>query len=358
MRILHALPVLLVSSLAAHAGNGSQVQLEPARDNTIFEDASGGISNGSGDFVVAGNNGQGKTRRALLAFEVAAALPAGSTVTGASLTLTLRQTSSGPHTVELRRAGADWGEGASVASGGSGATAEPGDATWLHTFYDTDLWTSVGGDFSAASSGGAVVDQAGAYTWSSPELVADVQAMLDDPAADFGWFLVSDETQPQTTKLFGSRESAVVSERPLLVIDFVPGPLTYCTAGTSSSGCVASLSASGVPSATAASGFTVTGPSVEGDSAGVFCWGIGGRMAEPFRRTSSLLCVRPPLLRTGPMLSGGSAGSCDGTLAVDLNAAWAAGRRPGAGATVQVQLWYRDQRAGALSDALELIVCP
>ena len=48
----------------------------------------------------------------------------------------------------MRRALADWGEGTSFGLG-AGSPATPGDATWLHTFYNTDLWTNAGGDFSS-----------------------------------------------------------------------------------------------------------------------------------------------------------------------------------------------------------------
>jgi len=34
----------------------------------------------------------------------------------------------------------------------AGDDAAPGDATWIHTFYDTEDWDSPGGDFVASPS--------------------------------------------------------------------------------------------------------------------------------------------------------------------------------------------------------------
>src|SRR5205823_2050542 len=79
----------------------------------------------------------GQVRRALIRFDIAGAIPAGSTITDVKLTLNLSQTVSFDTPVGLYRALRDWGEGTSDAGdpGGAGALSTPGDATWLHTFY-------------------------------------------------------------------------------------------------------------------------------------------------------------------------------------------------------------------------------
>ena len=355
-----ALLALAVPTLPT-AGAGGRVVLEPDRDNTLVEDASGALSNGAGDFFVTGSSGQSVARRALVHFDPAAALPPGALVTGASLTLTLRQTSSGPQVLSLHRLAADWGEGTSVAAGGGGAPATPGDATWLHTFHPGSFWSAPGGDFTAQVSASTVVDQLGTYTWSSAALAADVQAFLNDPGGNFGWILLGDEAGPQTTKLFASREAAVASERPRLTIDWVPGPVGYCTAGSSQAGCTATLRASGVPSASAPSGFTVAAAGLEGTRRSILFFGANGKQAKPWGATSSFRCVLPPVRRTPPADSGGTPGLCDGGVAVDLNAHWSANpaANPGAGALVQAQLWHEDGPGpGALSSALEFAICP
>jgi len=53
--------------------------------------------------------------------------------------------------------------------------------------------------------------------------VADAQAWLDDPAANFGWMLVGqNETVDFTARRFGSREDVI--QAPRLRIEFIPPP--------------------------------------------------------------------------------------------------------------------------------------
>lgn len=136
---------------------------------------------------------------------------------------------SSAHDFFLHRASADWGEGDSDAgsAGGSGGDSAPGDATWEHTFFDTEFWTSEGGDFAASPSASQSVGPGlGSITFTGPGLTADVQAWLDAPADDFGWFLLGDETGQGTARRFDSRHHATPGVRPLLEIEYsAPTPL-------------------------------------------------------------------------------------------------------------------------------------
>lgn len=207
------------------------VILTPGKDNTLYESESGDTSNGVGAFFFVGKTSSGEIRRGLIAFDVADQLPAGATVVSATLQLQMTKTSGGPANVALHRALADWGEGTSDASAneGQGAAATPGDATWLYTFSDTALWQTPGGDFAPASTASIQVDSTGGYLWpSSPSMVADVQQWLDDPASDFGWVLIGDESNNKTAKRFTARESGTVANRPQLTV-------VYTMTGTASS---------------------------------------------------------------------------------------------------------------------------
>ena len=142
-------------------------------------------------------------------------------------------------------------------------------------------------------------------------------------------------------------------------------PVSYCTAGTSASGCRAALSASGTASASAPSGFDLIAADVEAGKNGLFFFGTSGRQANPWGNGTSFQCVVPPVSRGALLAGGGAPGTCEGSYTYDLNARWAAvpSQNPGAGATVQAQLWYRDpgntsNQSTGLSDALELGVCP
>ena len=143
-------------------------------------------------------------------------------------------------------------------------------------------------------------------------------------------------------------------------------PSSYCTAGTSASGCTATLSSTGTPSLSAGSGFTVTASAVEGSKDGLFFYGTNGQQANAWGSGTSFQCVTPPVQRAGILTGSGTNGMCNGTFNQDFNAFWATavpGKVPGLGQEVSMQLWYRDpqntsNQTTSLSDALKFRVCP
>lgn len=199
------------------------VQIPADRDNTLYEDGGGNLSNGSGARLFAGRTLSHGARRTLLHFDLNAYLPPGSAITSAVLRLNASLTAGAGQSHPLRRVTQSWGEGASDAGdpGGDGAPSAAGDATWLHTFFNTSLWSSAGGDLSAVTSAITVVSGTGAYTWSSPQLAADVQDMLDNKAGNFGWGLLGNEAAAGTAKRFDSREHSTAANRPTLTVGFV-----------------------------------------------------------------------------------------------------------------------------------------
>jgi hypothetical protein len=246
-----ALPALLPLTLSARA-LANEVTLEPIRDNTLIQQSSGTLSNGAGDGLYTGITNLGGIRRALLAFDVAGNLPAGTTINSVTLRLTVTQTATGPQSVDVHRASAAWGEGTSVGQGqggGAGAPATPGDATWIHTFYPSAFWAAPGGDFVAAPSLTTIIDVSGPYDLSGPGLVADVQDMLDNPQNDHGWLIKhTTEVGQQTAKRFGSRESAFPSDRPQLIIAYGPprcDASNYCNANPNSTGLAGVITTNG-----------------------------------------------------------------------------------------------------------------
>ena len=201
------------------------VSLSPIKDNVLYEDPEGSKSNGLGESLSIGNTTKGKTRRAVIAFDVAGAIPAEATIISVTLTLHMSGAQTGRQTITLHTILADWGEGTSDApvNVGRGVDATPGDATWVHRFFESDLWSAIGGDFSQTESARASVRNSGSYTWgSSAPMVSDVQGWLDDPATDFGWLLRGNEQESPTKKRFDSRQNTNEAFRPLLVIEFEP----------------------------------------------------------------------------------------------------------------------------------------
>ncbi len=235
------------------------VQLLATQDNTLYEDATGSLSNGLGQSLFAGRNANGNTRRALLAFDPRALVPVRSRIVAVELTLEVTQSSaSAPTLASLHRVTAAWGESTSLAPGseGNGAPAAPLDATWLHRFFPGTLWQLPGGDFVATASSRTDLPLLGPVTFpSTDQLTADVQDWLDG-RPNHGWLLKTDESQNQTARRFASRQNtAQAAIQPRLTITYLP-PGNTASFGT---GCGTSGNQPFLQS--------VQGPTVQGGSA-------------------------------------------------------------------------------------------
>ena len=170
------------------------------------------------------------------------------------------------------------------------------------------------------------------------------------------------------TRVLGTEAGREITGDFSPVATVIAPSVNYCTAGTSFNGCTVLLSSTGIASASASSGFTVFGNGVEGAKNGTFFMGTNGQQANPWGNSSSFQCVVPPVSRAGLQTATGTSGLCDGVMARDLNALWCSTcpkppKNPGAGAVVQVQLWYRDpfntsNQTTTFSDALEFTVAP
>jgi Dockerin type I domain len=206
------------------------------KDNTLYQSDLGSVSNGKGDYVFAGVTKTALIRRALLAFDVAAHVPRGATITAVELRLNMSMSITGPQVQHLHRVLNNWGEGTSDAIGGEGAgtLATRNDATWLHTFWSSQFWSAPGGDFAATPSASQTVDGIGYYYWSGPDMAADVQQWLDDPATNFGWLIRDTEAGTTTTKRYDSRELEVPALVPQLTVQY--DPPTPCPADVDDSG--------------------------------------------------------------------------------------------------------------------------
>ncbi|MEE8348587.1 MAG: DNRLRE domain-containing protein, partial [Acidobacteriota bacterium] len=113
---LNLLVVIVILSTAV--GVADQLVLEPSKDNTIWEDQSGALSNGAGVALFSGRTGQSRTTRALIAFDLST-IPAGSTINSVSLELNQSNTSnnnSSSQPLTLQLVLKNWGEGSSNAS--------------------------------------------------------------------------------------------------------------------------------------------------------------------------------------------------------------------------------------------------
>lgn len=196
--------------------------LRASKDNTLYENEFGLLSNGKGQYMFAGTTAGVQIRRGIISFGVNDFIPPGAVITDVKLVMHMSKTISLSKRVKLFKANKNWGEGNSDAFGeeGGGAASDSADATWIHNFYNTDNWSTPGGDYSAVESGQANVYAMGFYTWTDTQMVADVQNWVNNVSPDFGWIMIGDESELATAKRFDSREHPDVTVRPRLIVTY------------------------------------------------------------------------------------------------------------------------------------------
>ena len=224
-RSLAPLTAILLHLTLATTASAVVLDLPASLDNTMYSE-DGTAANGVGEFAFTGQTKDGFNRRALIAFDIAGAIPAGATINTVSLTLRYSRTKNNTlRATNLHRVSLAWGEGNSNASQGGegqGAPAANGDATWTHRVYATNLWSSPGGDFALTASATTQVGGNGTYVWSAAQMATDVQNWLDNPASNFGWVVIGNETTPESAKRFDSRQNTTANNRPVLTVDYTP----------------------------------------------------------------------------------------------------------------------------------------
>ncbi|WP_426994544.1 DNRLRE domain-containing protein [Methylomonas sp. CM2] len=220
------------------AGVGAAtITLGAGKVSTIFENQPT-HSIGRGPAVFIGGDADGSPRRGLIDFNIAANLPATAVITGVELTLYLADVAGAggsedatPRTIELHRLTGNWAHGPTalgvtqIEGTDQGFPAIPPSPTWLDRRYlQNQPWATPGGDFQPLTSASTLVGQAigAAYTWAStPELVADVQAMLNAPSTNNGWVLLNaEEWSPDTYRVFYSQAWDDTALRPRLKISY------------------------------------------------------------------------------------------------------------------------------------------
>ncbi len=124
-------------------------------DCTVFSGSPTDASQcGGGSDNLVGTDGNGKQHNAMISFTSGPNIPAGSTVTGATLTIQVLGAfgSTGATVVDMTRA------------------FTPGAATW-NTYDGVHPWTMAGGDYNASPHTFEAVSAAGTVSFSIPDLV-------------------------------------------------------------------------------------------------------------------------------------------------------------------------------------------
>src|SRR5207245_4441109 len=117
--------------LLAPPSRADSVTLVASRDTTIYQ-GNPSNSNGAGQTMFAGTTGEAGSNRALIGFQIAGNIPAGSTISSVQLSLVLTKVSIDEFKakqIELHRLLAAWGEGNLAASRSGVGEATPADGT-------------------------------------------------------------------------------------------------------------------------------------------------------------------------------------------------------------------------------------
>ena len=195
-------------------------------DCGLYETTDGSLSNGIGPNLFLGKlgpTGGEKKRRVLLKFDLTGHIPSGAAVESAKVVIHVTKVKSEvQHPATLSHVSADWGEGTSNGGeNGAGVASTTGDATWIHSFFNSINWTTPGGDFSATASSTVQIGPIGVYTFNSTAaMVSDVQDWLGNASSNFGWIVIGNEAVAQSMKVFSSREDTVADKRPVLIVKY------------------------------------------------------------------------------------------------------------------------------------------
>ena len=202
--------------------------------------------------------------------------------------------------------------------------------------------------------------------WLAPQIVVNAGPDVDSEIPNEGVTFVVDNTRNVALSLFWDRP---LGQNELYVAGLAgcaAQPISYCTAGTTTNGCVPTISWSGTPSASLASPFSIEVTQVEGQKQGILFYSIDGRAAVAWGTSTSFLCVKSPTQRTGTQNAGGTLNVCDGSFSLDWNAfvqsnPTALGAPFLQGQAIYAQCWFRDPpspKTTNLSDALEFVLAP
>lgn len=229
--------MFLLTLLLTFPAAAVNVTLVPVADAALLEVAPTNNSGGH-RWVNAGTTQNGPRNRGLFRFDPAAVIPTNAVILSAAVVL---EVTGQPATGEpapsvsfgLHRMLRPWGEGTKTNTPqaiGQGQPASPGEVTWNSAFHPTNLWTVPGGqtgvDFATFESASTFIEDVGnsPYTFGpTPELAADVDLWLRQPAQNFGWMLLcAEEGVRFTARRFGSREDP--PNAPQLHISYLVPP--------------------------------------------------------------------------------------------------------------------------------------
>ncbi|MBI5364238.1 MAG: DNRLRE domain-containing protein [Planctomycetes bacterium] len=330
------------------------VAISASQDATIYWQAPG-TADGGGQWLHSrfDDLADVETHDFLLRFDVASQIPAGASVQSARIELVCVEVfSTAAFPLVAQRVTQPWTEGSSDAAGNewTGVAAQAGDVTASHASFPATPWTPP--IVTPGVVTGAAIQPPGVWILpSTPNAIAAAQAWLDQPAANFGLYLSTQETVR-----FASRENGALPG-PRLVVEYLPpcGQVqNECVATPNSTGHGATLGWSGSTSL-AQNAFTVTLAGGVPNSIGFFFFGT---LAQQTPWGNGQLCVDGQLFRLLPAVPFSASGAAQRP----LNFATVPANQITPFSTWRFQCKYRDVAAGGAlfnsTDALRATFCP
>lgn len=211
-------------SLAPENGAETCQVLQPAatagNDSYIKQDKKDERRGGDSELRVKTENG--KLNRTLLRFDVSG-IPAGSTISSATLSLWVKEVRDGNVTINAHKLTNSWNEP---------------QVTWkARDKAANQNWSTEGGDYNAVViDSEAFVKDVKNY-WATWNLTSAVTDWLNTPATNYGVILESPVTSPKNETKFKSSDDGTAAQRPMLEICYSSGlTLTPDNSGTGVAG--------------------------------------------------------------------------------------------------------------------------
>ncbi|MCS7039609.1 MAG: DNRLRE domain-containing protein, partial [Caldilineales bacterium] len=195
------------AQLAPDAGGVTCVVLQPAAslgvDAYIKQDKPDERRGGDSELRVKSENG--KLNRALLRFDLSG-IPAGSTITSATLSLWVKEVRDGNISIRAHKLTNSWNEA---------------QVTWKARDKAANLlWTTQGGDYQAAILDSQTLIKGTKNAWASWNLTTAVNDWYTNPATNYGVILEAPVSTPKGEAKFKSSDDGTASQRPKLEVCF------------------------------------------------------------------------------------------------------------------------------------------
>jgi hypothetical protein len=189
------------TGLSTTGGQGKSVTLTPIDDTWINAKATGTNYGGNATMTLNTSGGDIGEGRMLVKFDLTS-IPAGATITSASLQLTKVGGATVKHNVNLYEVISDWDELA---------------ATW--NISPSSPWSKVGGDYLSSVVATTVVTGNQPYTWTDPALTAVVQSWVKGTQPSYGLIIGSPDTGTDAYN-FATSEDVTPANQPVLTVTY------------------------------------------------------------------------------------------------------------------------------------------